>query len=334
MSNNTCACKVPLKSKLLITGGSGFVGSALLDELVRSDKYYVVNALRKLTGMKTGNVEEFYLSTLSDMTNWLDALQNVDVVIHSAARVHVMNELESDPLQAFRAVNVDATMNLAKQAVEAKVRRFIFISSIKVNGEETSEGKPFTSWQRPEPLDDYGRSKLEAEQKLLALAQVSQMEVVIIRPVLVYGPGVKANFEKMIACVDKMIPLPLLSIANARSLVFIENLVDLICVCINHKNAANQVFLVSDGVDYSTVTIFQKLAKALHKHSMLFPFPVYIMKIAGLITGKKQVVQRLCGSLQVDISRTKELLDWTPPVNTDEAFIKTVEHYKKYLSKL
>lgn len=329
MSNNTCARKESLKSKLLITGGSGFVGSALLDELVNSDRYYVVNALRKLTGMKVDNCEEFNISTLSDKNNWREALENVDVVIHSAARVHVMNELESDPLQAFRTVNVDATINLAKQAVEAKVRRFIFISSIKVNGEETSVGKPFTSWHQPNPSDDYGRSKLEAEQKLLALAQVSQMEVVIIRPVLVYGPGVKANFERMIATVDKMIPLPLLSIANIRSLVFIENLVDLICVCINHKNAANQVFLVSDGVDYSTATIFQKLAKAFHKKSMLFRFPVSIIKIAGLITGKSQMVQRLCGSLQVDISRTKELLDWAPPISPEEAFIKTVEGYKK-----
>ena len=238
-----------------------------------------------------------------------------------------MRDEATDPLSEFRKVNVDATLNLAAQAANAGVRRFIFVSSVKVNGESTLPGKAFTAHQVPAPSDPYGISKWEAEQKLRFLASETGMEVVVIRPVLVYGPGVKANFLNMMKWLYKGVPLPLGAIHNKRSLVALDNLVDLIVTCIDHPRAGNQTFLVSDGEDLSTTELLQRMSRALGKRPRLLPVPAWMLETAANVLGKRSIAQRLCGSLQVDIEHTRERLGWTPPVSVDAALRKTAQHF-------
>ncbi|AZE77575.1 UDP-glucose 4-epimerase family protein [Pseudomonas synxantha] len=314
--------------KILLTGGTGFVGRPLLKALV-SSRYQIINVVRKSTATTLPDVQDYVISSLSGENNWGALLQGVEVVIHSAGRAHVMNETHNNPLQAFRDVNVDATLNLARQASKAGVKRFVFISSVKVNGEETKASCPFTSSDTPAPLDDYGVSKLEAEQALMALAAQTLMEVVIIRPVLVYGPGVKANFQKMLSFVSKGIPLPFRTINNRRSLIFIDNLIDFICLCIHHPAATNRVFLVSDGDDLSIGEILEKLSVAMNKKSRLFAFPQPALELLASLIGKREFFQRLCGSLQVDITDAKERLGWKPPVSVDNALAITARYYQE-----
>ena len=251
----------------------------------------------------------------------------ISTVVHCAARVHVMDDDAADPLREFRRINVDGTLRLATQAAEAGVRRFVFISSIKVNGESTVLGRPFTAQQAPAPIDPYGVSKWEAEQLLRKLSAETAMEVVIIRPVLVYGPGVKANFLNMMRWLYKGVPLPLGAIHNKRSLVALDNLVDLIVTCIDHPKAANQTFLVSDGEDLSTTELLRRMSQALGKRPRLLPVPAWMLETAANVVGKQSIAQRLCGSLQVDISHTRERLGWTPPVSVDAALRKTAQHF-------
>jgi UDP-glucose 4-epimerase len=241
-----------------------------------------------------------------------------------------MNDAEADPLAAFRKVNVEGTLNLARQAAAAGVRRFIFISSIKVNGEGTAPGMVYTAEDVPAPADPYGVSKMEAEQGLRELAAESAMDVVIIRPVLVYGPGVKANFLNMMLWLDKGIPLPFGAIDNSRSLVALDNLVDLILTCIEHPEAANQTFLVSDGEDLSTTALLNKMANALNKPARLIPVPSWILQSGAALLGRKGLSQRLCGSLRVDITKTRNLLGWTPPLSVDEALAITAKHFREH----
>lgn len=238
-----------------------------------------------------------------------------------------MNDRAAEPLAEFREVNVAGTLNLARQAVSSGVKRFIFISSIKVNGEGTSLGEPYTADTSPAPTDPYGISKLEAEQALLALAAETGMEVVIIRPVLVYGPGVKANFLNMMRWLSKGVPLPLGAIHNKRSLVALDNLVDLIVTCIEHPSAVNQVFLVSDGEDLSTSELLRRMGRALGKPARLIPIPAGVLEMGARMVGKKTIAQRLCGSLQVDISKTRELLNWSPPMSVDCALARTARYF-------
>ena len=265
-----------------------------------------------------------------ETTSWVQTLSEIDVVIHSAARVHVMSDVEADPLSAFRKVNVDGTLNLARQAAEAGVKRFIFVSSIKVNGEGTPPGHPYTADDVPAPADSYGVSKMEAEQGLREIASRTGMEVVIIRPVLVYGPGVRANFLNMMRWLDKQVPLPFGSIRNSRSLVALDNLVDLIVASIHHPAAANQTFLVSDGEDLSTTQLLSRMARALGKKPRLLPVPSWLLKAAANLLGKRSLSQRLCGSLQVDITKTRELLQWEPPVSVDVGLKMTAVHYMEH----
>lgn len=260
-------------------------------------------------------------------------MKGVDVVIHCAARVHVMHDQAVDPLIEFRKVNLAGTLNLARQAAAAGVQRFVFISSIKVNGEGTAPGMPYHADDAVTPLDAYGISKHEAEQGLLALAAETGMEVVIIRPVLVYGPGVKANFLNMMSWLYKGIPLPFGAIYNKRSLVALDNLVDLIVTCIDHPAAANQVFLVSDGDDLSTTDLLRRMGRALGKPARLIPIPSKWLEFGARLLGKQALAQRLCGSLQVDISKTRELLGWTPPVSVDEGLRKTAEYFLEHQAK-
>ena len=251
-------------------------------------------------------------------TDWVKHLTSINVIIHLAAKLHFTKDVHSDSLSSYRETNVNGTLNLARQAVVAGVRRFIFVSSIKVNGEQTLPGKPFTADDLPAPEDAYGISKFEAEQGLMALAKETGMEVVIIRPPLVYGPGVKGNFASMMKLVKSGIPLPLGAIHNQRSLVAIDNLVNLIVTCIDHPVAANQVFLVSDGEDLSTSDLLRRLAKAAGVSSRLIPVPARWLEMGLNMWGKRLIAQRLLGSLQVDISKTRELLGWVPPVSVDE----------------
>jgi nucleoside-diphosphate-sugar epimerase len=250
--------------------------------------------------------------------------------VHCAGRAHVMNDRSPDALAEFRRVNVQGTVNLARQAAEAGVKRFIFLSSIKVNGELTEVGKPFTADDEPAPEDPYGISKYEAEQALRQIASDSGMELVVIRPPLVYGPGVKANFESMMKWLAKGIPLPLgATRGNRRSLVALDNLIDLIITCLSHPNAANQIFLVSDGEDISTTLLLSRMGKVLGRPARLFYMPLALLKVGALLMRKKTIYQRLTGSLQLDITKTQKLLDWTPPVTLDEGLRRVARGFNQ-----
>lgn len=310
---------------ILLTGASGFVGRAVWALLEKRGPLRVVLRDTDAAAFQVG--VDVVQGTLSSEQDWVGALKGVSVVIHCAARVHVMNDESADPLAEFRRVNVDGTLRLARQAAEAGVRRFVFLSSIKVNGEHTLPGQPFMPDQLPAPVDPYGVSKYEAEKGLRELAHRTGMEVVIIRPPLVYGPGVKANFLAMMRWLARGIPLPLGAIGNRRSLVGIDNLVDLIVTCIDHPAAANQVFLVSDGEDLSTTELLVRMGRALGKPARLIPVPQRLLTLGASMLGKADIAQRLCGSLQVDISKTRELLGWRPPVSVDEGLRRTAEHW-------
>jgi nucleoside-diphosphate-sugar epimerase len=321
-----------LTVRIVLTGASGFVGRCLVNELLESE-HQVTAVLRKHA---VGDDTRASLRVIADFACSLNCgtlLNGQEVVIHCAARVHVINDASSDPLTEFRKVNVDGTLNLARQAAAAGVRRFIFISSIKVNGEGTVLGAPYYADAKPAPADPYGVSKMEAEQGLRALATETRMEVVIIRPVLVYGPGVKANFLSMMRWLNKGVPLPFGAIDNQRSLVALDNLVDLIVTCIDHPAAANQTFLVSDVEDLSTTELLRRMGTALGKPARLLPVPSRLIEVGAAILGKQALAQRLCGSLQVDISKTRELLNWTPPVSVDEALRKTAKHFLEQHAK-
>jgi UDP-glucose 4-epimerase len=317
-----------MSKSVFITGSTGFVGGATLDRLV-AENYKVTAALRSRSKTLQANVTEVHVDNIDGATNWGDSLEGTDVVIHAAARVHVMNDIEVDPLLAFRSVNVEGTLNLARHAAKAGARRFIFISSIKVHGEGTLPGVAYTPEDIPAPKDAYGVSKMEAEQGLRDLSAATGLEVVIIRPVLVYGPGVKANFRNMMQWLDKGVPLPFGAIHNSRSLVALDNLVDLILRCIDHPAAANQTFLVSDGEDLSTTQLLRKLARALGRPERLLPLPSWILGGAATLIGRKNLSNRLCGSLRVDISKTCALLGWSPPVSVDDALKATAKIFRE-----
>jgi UDP-glucose 4-epimerase len=315
--------------EILVTGATGFVGKAVVQRLLAEDESrYVAVAARRDVQQWPARVLSRVTGDLEPSTDWTVALDGVSAVIHCAARVHVMADTAADPLEEFRHVNVQGTLNLARQAAVAGVRRFVFVSSIKVNGEETQLGRPFTADDAPAPLDAYGVSKMEAEQGLREIARQTGMEVVIIRPPLVYGPGVKANFAVMMRWLKRGIPLPLGAIHNQRSLVALDNLVDLLVTCLTHPAAANQTFLVSDGDDVSTTELLRRMGQALGCPARLMPVQVSLLKLAAAMVCKRDVAQRLCGSLQVDIEKTRRVLGWTPPISLDEGLKKAGEAYK------
>jgi len=286
-------------------------------------------ATRRAASNLTNDIEHIKVDALGPDTDWQAAVANIDVVVHTAARVHVMAETASNPLTEFRKTNVEGTLNLARQAAASGVKRFIFVSSIKVNGEMTAPGHPFTADQEPAPIDPYGISKMEAEQGLAVIGNETNMEIVIIRPVLVYGPGVKANFLNMMTWLKRGMPLPLGAIHNRRSLVALDNLVDLIVKTLDHPAAANQTFLVSDGEDLSTTDLLRRLGTALGKPPLLIPLPAWMLHSAASLVGKSNISQRLCGSLQVDIKKNHKLLNWTPPLQVDQALQKVAAHFLK-----
>jgi nucleoside-diphosphate-sugar epimerase len=313
--------------RVLVTGATGFVGVALVSRLVDIGGFSVRAAVRRESREFPARIEQIVAGELTPSMDWQETLVGVDAVIHLAARVHVMADTATDPLTEFRRVNVEGTMNLARQAAAAGVRRFVFISSIKVNGESTPLNHPYSEEDTPVPVDPYGISKYETEEGLCRLATETGMEVVIIRPPLVYGPGVKANFQSMMRWLMCGVPLPLGGIHNKRSLVALDNLVDLIVTCINHPAAANQIFLAGDGEDLSTTDLLKRMAKALGHPSRLIPVPVKVLELGAVLLGKRAVAQRLCGSLQVDISKARTLLGWNPPISVDEGLRRTAQSF-------
>lgn len=308
--------------RALITGASGFVGRATRAQAIRMG--FDLSCSVRRNEPVLAQYLPVRVSEIDGFTKWTGALQGITTIIHLAARVHVMQDTNADPIAAFREVNVDGTLNLARQAAAAGVKRFVFVSSAKVNGESTQPDRPFTEADIPNPQDAYSLSKYEAEQGLRQISADTGMEVVIIRPPLVYGPGVKANFATLMQAVQQGRPLALGSVNNRRSLVALDNLVDFIILCMTHPEAANQTFLVSDGNDLSTTELVRGLARAAGVSPRLLPVPVWALQAGAMLLGKEDEVQRLCGSLQVDISKARNLLGWRPPVVVEEGLRRAV----------
>ena len=309
--------------KLLVTGASGLVGQALCSALVGQG--VAVRAATRSAQPNVAGLDGVSLGDMTAQTNWQAALSGISIVVHLAARVHVMHDDSADPLADFRRVNVLGTLNLAQQAAAAGVRRFVFVSTAKVNGEQTLPGQPFTEADTPNPQDAYGLSKYEAEQGLRQIASQTGMQLVIIRPPLVYGPGVKANFAALMRAVRRGWPLPLARVRNLRSLVGLGNLVDFIITCAMHHAAANQTFLVSDGQDVSTPQLVRAMAQAMQQSARLLPVPLWLLHAAADALGKAGAMQRLCGNLQLDISKARTVLGWQPPLTVQQG-LQTIRH--------
>lgn len=311
--------------KILITGANGFIGHALCREAVARG-IGVCGVTRSPKDLPRG-VENVVVGGIDENADWRDVLAGCDVVVHLAARVHVMQEEATDPLAEFRRVNVQGTLNLARQAIAAgSVRRFVFVSSIGVNGAETFQ-HAFTPQDQVSPNSPYAISKCEAELALQALMTESHMEVVIVRPPLVYGPGAPGNFGSLMRWLRRGVPLPLGAIYNKRSLVALDNLIDLLLICLTHTAAAGQIFLVSDGEDVSTTELLRRMCKAMSRSVRLIPIPTSFLKLAAAAVGKEDAAQRLCGSLQVDIEKTRHLLQWCPPLTLDQGLRRAAEGY-------
>ena len=321
---------------LLVTGATGFLGSRLLS-LAAVQNYQLSAIARdtKLSRMKSTHPGvKWHKGDFVSGFDWKEALVDVNCIVHCAARVHQMVEDQESLQLNYDETNFHATVNFAKQAAQAGVERFIFISTIKVNGESTEIGFPFKPDDNHVPNDPYGLSKYKAEVGLLKIAEETGMEVVIIRPPLVYGPGVKANFASMMKWMNKGLPLPLGGIkGNKRSLVSVDNLADLIITCIDHPNAANQIFLVSDDENISTSQLLSNMATALGASNRLLPVPSLFFILVAKLIGKPAISQRLCGSLQVDVAKTKEMLNWYPPYSAAECMKKTANAFLENNSK-
>lgn len=312
---------------LLVTGATGFVGGAVATRALREGDWRVRAAVRRPDARLPEHVDAARVGDLAGSTDWTSALSGVQVVIHAAARVRSMRDHSADPLTDFRNANVAGTEALATQAAAAGVKRFVFVSSIKVNGERTFPGRPFTADDPPAPTEPYGVSKMEAEERLREIGERTGMEIVIVRPVLVYGPGVQGSFRALLRVIEVGVPLPLGAAHNRRSLVSVDNLADLLVVSARHQNAAGETMLVSDGRDFSTTTLLRTIASAMGRPARLVSFPAPPLWALARVTGKVAVVQRLLGSLEVDIARTRDRLHWEPPESAERAVERTVHHF-------
>jgi len=313
-----------LKS-VLVTGANGFIGYVLCNRLV-VEKWKVSGTVRTAGYSSVQEVKIVIIGDVNAVTDWNAALQGIDTVVHLAARVHVMKDSSTEPLQAYREVNVQGTEKLARQAADRGVRRFIFMSTVKVNGEENE--KAYTESDTPSPMNSYGISKMEAEKIISDISVKTGMETVILRPPLVYGPGVKANFLRLLRVVDRGMPLPLASTKNQRSMIYVENLVDAILQCMLNPCAAGQTYLVSDGQNVSTPGLIRMIAASLHKQPRLFRFPPLALYMAGRLTGQGPAVDRLIGSLTVDTDKIRNELGWTAPFTLEEGLRNTVFWYE------
>ena len=308
---------------VFLTGATGFIGQALQAQL-RSSSHIPFAMVRTSQCYLNSKSKSVAVGDINATTKWGEALYGAGAVIHLAARVHVMRDIVADPLAEFLRVNTEGTLNLARQAATAGVRRLVYLSSIKVNGETTVPDRPFTSKDLAAPQDPYGISKHEAEVGLREITRTTGMQVVIIRPTLVYGKGAKGNFKSLMKLVASGIPLPLASIHNLRSFVGIDNLVDFIITCLEHPAAANETFMVSDGEDLSTPDLIRRMARAMNRPARLLPVPKSVLMAAANILGKGDIAHRLCGNLQVDISKSRTLLGWNPPISVDEGLRRAV----------
>ena len=307
---------------LLVTGANGFVGHALCKEAITRG-INTSKATRCHCELLT-NAKSFVVGDIDGATDWSMALKDCDVVIHLAARVHVMLDSADDPLTEFRKVNTVGTEHLARSAAAKGVKRFVYVSSVKVNGEETIGNQSYSEKNQPNPQDPYGISKWEAEQALQRVAEETGLEVVIVRPPLVYGAGVKGNFSQMVTVLKCGVPLPFASVCNKRSLIYVGNLVDAILLCATHPAAVGQTYLVSDGEDMSTSDLLGKIRILLGQSPRLFAFPIALLKLAGRLTGKSKQIERLIGSLQIDASKIRRELGWVPPYSMQQGLQKTL----------
>jgi nucleoside-diphosphate-sugar epimerase len=307
---------------VLVTGASGFVGRALCSHLVSRD-FDIVATVTNLPNVHVPRVHYRIVTKLDAATDWHDALAGVQTVIHCAARVHVMHDYSQDPLTEFRRVNTLGTKTLARAAAHCGVKRLVFLSSIKVNGESAPSDAPFVQASPAKPQDPYAISKWEAEQALTQIAAETGLELVILRCPLVYGPGVKGNFLRLLQAVNHGIPMPLTLAINRRSLIYLDNLTDAIATCLTHPAAAGKTYLMSDGEDVSTAELISRIAQALGKPSRLWPCPLGLMELAGMLTGKSDEIARLLGSLCIDSSKIRSELDWTPPYTLEQGLAET-----------
>ena len=311
--------------KILVTGANGFIGTQLSETLANSG-HQVRNTARSIAPNSL-ITSEMITCDLESADNLDHLTTGCDAIVHLAGRAHVMSDDPATSESLYLSANVDVTRRLAQSAARTGVKRMILMSSVKVNGESTTIDSPFTSQDTPNPQDPYGRSKTQAEQTLWDVASASGLEGVVIRPPLVYGPGVRANFASLIGIVDRGIPLPLGSIRNKRSFVSVDNLIDCIATALQSPNAGGQTFLVSDGQDLSTPELIRSIASSLHKSPMLIPIPTALLKLAATTAGKRSAYDRLCGSLTVDIALTKQKLSWTPPFTVQDSLQRTVDAF-------
>ena len=311
--------------KILVTGANGFIGTQLTETLANSG-HQVRNTARSIAP-NNPITSEMITCDLESADNLDHLTTGCDAIVHLAGRAHVMSDDPATSESLYLSANVDVTRRLAQSAARTGVKRMILMSSVKVNGESTTIDSPFTSQDTPNPQDPYGRSKTQAEQTLWDVASASGLEGVVIRPPLVYGPGVRANFASLIGIVDRGIPLPLGSIQNKRSFVSVDNLIDCIETTLQTPNAGGQTFLVSDGQDLSTPELIRAIASSLHKSPMLIPIPTALLKLAATTAGKRNAYDRLCGSLTVDIALTKQKLSWTPPFTVQDSLQRTVDAF-------
>ena len=316
-----------MNERILITGSSGFVGRELCADLVRR-QFSVTAAMRNESSQQISQYSIARIADIGPDTDWTAALQGIEVVIHLAARVHVMRDNAPDPISEFRRTNTAGTEHLARCAAAAGVKRLVYVSSIKVNGEETVNGHRYSEQDAPAPQDSYGISKWEAEQALQRVTQETGLEVAILRPPLVYGADVKGNFMQMMRVVARGMPLPLAALHNQRDLLYVGNLVNALIACAFHPAAAGKTFLLSDGEPVSTSELLQRLAHALAVPSHLFPFPASVLKLAGKLSGKSDQIERLLGSLQIDNAKIRHELNWTPPFTMQQGLQLTAEWYR------
>lgn len=310
----------------MVTGANGFVGQALCAEAIRRG-LHIKGAIRSACDLPIG-AEPVIVGKIDGGTDWASALHSVDVVIHLAARVHVMKDAAADPLSEFLQVNLHGTANLARQAVRAGVKRFVYVSSIKVNGEQTGETVSFTESDKPNPQGPYAVSKWQAELALQRIAQETGLEVVVVRPPLVYGPNVKGNFISLLSAIERGLPLPLARANSMRSLIYVGNLVDALITCATHPAAAGQTYLVSDGEDVSTAVLAEKIANALGRSNRSFHLPPTMLRAMATFVGRSEQIGRLFGSLRVNDEKIRGELSWSPPYTLEQGLLVTANWYR------